>query len=405
MYKEAIILAGGFGTRLSHVLGYIPKPMAPTNGKPFLCYLLDRLAASGIEHVILATGYMHESIEGYFGERYAGMRISYSQEKEALFTGGAIRQAAEKIAGDSFFVLNGDTFFDIDLLAFGEFHSLGDKPISIALQYVDDTSRYGAVETDGDIIRRFHEKDPNGGKGYINGGIYAVNTEWLLQQDLPRKFSFEKEMLVPLSSKGRLRGKVFSRYFIDIGIPSDYYRAQKEFATLFEADKYLFLDRDGVLNERIEGDYVRNAGMWKWMDGAREALGRAAKRYARIFIVSNQQGVGKGLFTDEDLANVHQHMLRDIAESGGRIDKIYICTDLASNNSPNRKPETGMAMQAKHDFPEVDFRQSIMVGDSESDMAFGYRCGMRCVYLSNGKDIPTKVRDYTDLVYNDISSL
>ncbi len=405
MCKEAIILAGGFGTRLSHVLGNIPKPMAPTYGKPFLCYVLDRLAAAGVKHVILATGYMHQTIEGYFGEEYAGMRISYSQEKEALFTGGAIRLAAERIEGDSFFVLNGDTFFDIDFLALGEFHASNDKPVSVALQYVDDTSRYGAVEIDGDCIRQFHEKDPNGGAGYINGGIYAIDTNWLLQQDLPHKFSFEKEMLVPLAAKEQLGGKVFHRYFIDIGIPSDYYRAQKEFATLFEEDKYLFLDRDGVLNEHIEGDYVRNVGMWKWMEGAREALGRAAKRYARIFIVSNQQGIGKGLFTEQDLAKVHRHMLDDIAKSGGRIDKIYVCSDLESTKSPNRKPEVGMALQAKREFQEVDFRQSIMVGDSESDMAFGYRCGMRCMYLTNGKEIPKKIQDYTDLIYSDISSL
>lgn len=398
MIKEAVILAGGFGTRLSHVLGNVPKPMAPVYGKPFLCYVMDRLASAGIERVIMATGYKHESIESYFGNRYRNIDIIYSEEKEPLFTGGAILQAAYKTEGESFIVINGDTLFDIDLPAFVHFHQVEQSPVSIALRQVDDTGRYGAVETVSTRISSFREKENSAGAGVINGGIYAIRKKWLIAQNCPKKFSFEKELLQPLAPQGLLSGMAFESYFIDIGIPEDYYRAQREFGAIFPKDRYLFLDRDGVLNKHLPGDYVRYWGMWEWLPGVLPKTAELAKRFARIFIVSNQQGIGKGLFSEHDLQDTHAHMLQDIEKAGGRIDHIYVCTALSETNDPNRKPATGMALQAKKDFPEVDFNESIMVGDSISDMQFGYRCGMRCVYLTNAKPIPAEIRDYTDII-------
>jgi len=404
MFREAVILAGGFGTRLSHVVSNVPKPMAPVYGKPFLCYLLDRLDQAGVTHAVLATGYKHECIASYFGEQYKSIHISYSQETEPLFTGGAIRLAATSLSEESFLVVNGDTLFDIDLSSFCDFHEKHRAPVSIALRQVANTDRYGAVETDGDIITCFREKESSSGAGVINGGIYAIQREWLLSQELPKKFSFEKEVLQPLAPERILRGMVFRDYFIDIGVPDDYFRAQREFASLFAPDRFLFLDRDGVLNRHLPGDYVRSWAMWEWLPGAMSQLAAFARRFERIFIVSNQQGVGKGLFSPADLNDVHAHMLADIEATGGRIDRIYVCTDLKETNSPNRKPETGMAMQAKHDFPEVDFTQSVLIGDSTSDILFGYRCGMRCVYLTNKKPVPEEVRDYTDLIVQDMRS-
>ncbi len=377
MFKEAVILAGGFGTRLSHVVSDVPKPMAPVYGRPFLCYLLDRLADAGIQRVVLATGYMHEVIETYFGTGYQGLEIIYSNEDQPLFTGGAIRQAAEKIQSEDFVVLNGDTLFDIDFQQLYDFHTSHDAHLSIALRRVEDTGRYGAVTCENDRIVAFHEKTESQGAGDINGGIYAINRAWLLNQDLPTKFSFEKELMQPLAGDPHFYGLSFNNYFIDIGVPDDYFRAQQEFKTLFPQDEFLFLDRDGILNKHLLGDYVRNWSMWEWLPGILEAMPVLAKRFKRIFIVTNQQGVGKGLMTEEDLEDVHRHMLADIEAAGGRIDRVYVCTALESEKSPNRKPEIGMALQAQHDFPEVDFHRSVMVGDSKSDELFAQRSRMR----------------------------
>ncbi len=377
MFKEAVILAGGFGTRLSHVVSDVPKPMAPVYGRPFLCYLLDRLADAGIQRVVLATGYMHEVIETYFGTGYQGLEIIYSNEDQPLFTGGAIRQAAEKIQSEDFVVLNGDTLFDIDFQQLYDFHTSHDAHLSIALRRVEDTGRYGAVTCENDRIVAFHEKTESQGAGDINGGIYAINRAWLLNQDLPTKFSFEKELMQPLAGAPHFYGLSFNDYFIDIGVPEDYFRAQQEFKTLFPQDEFLFLDRDGILNKHLPGDYVRNWSMWEWLPGILEAMPVLAKRFKRIFIVTNQQGVGKGLMTEADLEDVHRHMLADIEAAGGRIDRVYVCTALESEKSPNRKPEIGMALQAQRDFPEVDFHRSVMVGDSKSDELFAQRSRMR----------------------------
>lgn len=405
MISDAVILAGGFGTRLSHVVSNVPKPMAPVYGKPFLSYLMDRLVEAGITRIALATGYKHECIESYFGASYRGIEIIYSQETTPLFTGGAIRQAAQFIESTDFVVLNGDTLFDIDLQQLYDFHVQRHAQLSVALRHVNDTSRYGSVTCTNEHIVEFKEKDASIGAGDINGGIYLINRAWLLAQPLPVKFSFEKELMQPMAGQEGFYGLSFNSYFIDIGVPEDYFRAQEEFKTLFPEDQFLFLDRDGILNKHLPGDYVRNWSMWEWLPGVLDAMPLLAQRYQRIFIVTNQQGVGKGLMTQADLDDVHRHMIADIEAAGGRIDRIYICTELESAHSPNRKPEIGMALQAQRDFPEVDFHRSIMVGDNVTDIVFARNARMRAVYISKNNPAPEPVRDITDLIIPDISEL
>ena len=351
--------------------------MAPVYGKPFLCYLLDRLIDAGIQRIILATGYKHEKIEEWFGDRYREAEIVYSNEDTPLFTGGAIRKAADLLTSDDFIVLNGDTLFDIDLQRFLLFHTAHHAHLSIALRRVEDTGRYGSVTCDNERIIAFREKTESHGAGDINGGIYAINRDWLMNLDLPTKFSFETELMQPLAGDPHFYGLSCSDYFIDIGIPDDYYRAQREFPDIFPPDEFLFLDRDGILNKHLIGDYVRNWSMWEWLPGVLETMPQLAKRYKRIFIVTNQQGVGKGLMAEADLEDVHRHMIADIEAAGGRIDRIYVCTELEAAHSPNRKPEIGMALQAKRDFPEVHFHRSLMIGDSPSDRLFAQKAHMR----------------------------
>ncbi|MBL0047732.1 MAG: HAD family hydrolase [Bacteroidetes bacterium] len=155
--------------------------------------------------------------------------------------------------------------------------------------------------------------------------------------------------------------------------------------TTFDASWTLFLDRDGVINRKIENDYVKKTDNFHFIDGVTEAIKLFAKKFNRIVIVTNQQGIGKGLFTEAQLASVHQYMLTAIMNNGGRIDRIYFCPALASDNSDFRKPNTGMALQAKRDFPEIDFTKSLMVGDSISDMEFGKKLGMKTVFISAAK--------------------
>ncbi len=401
MITEAVILAGGFGTRLSHVLGNVPKPMAPVAGKPFLTYVLDRLNDAGVKRGILATGYMHEVVNHYFGNRYRDIEIVYSHETQPLLTGGAILQATQYVRGEHFLVLNGDTLFDIDFEALSNHHLSHSASITIALREVDDTSRYGAVETKGTQIISFREKVNSCGAGSINGGIYAINKRWLNHAcaNMPQKFSFEKDIL---QTHDGFEGLTFTNYFIDIGVPTDYYRAQKEFMSLFKPDEFLFLDRDGVINKYIENGYVCSWDEFEWMPDVKPTLALLSQRYRRICVVTNQQGVGKGCFTQDTLDDIHNRMVSEIREAGGRIDRIYCCTALAAENSPYRKPNIGMLLQAQSEYPEIDFTRSVMVGDALTDMQMGYRAGMRCVYITRNNPLPDEVKDYTDCYYVDL---
>lgn len=147
-------------------------------------------------------------------------------------------------------------------------------------------------------------------------------------------------------------------------------------------DWTLFLDRDGVINRRIPGGYVCEWEEFDFLHGVLDALALLNSRFQRIFVVTNQAGIGKGMMTESDLAHIHAHMYESIRESGGRVDAIYHSSALPQSGDLYRKPEPGMALKAKTDFPEVDFARSIMVGDTASDMQFGRRLGMRTIWIS-----------------------
>lgn len=404
---EAIILAGGFGTRLQHVVNDVPKPMAPVNGLPFLAYLLDKLNIAGVTHVILSTGYKHEYIENYFHNKYKSIDISYSRETTPLWTGGAIKLALRLTQSENILVLNGDTLFDIDFNHFLNFHTEQNTNLSVALRPIEQVERYGCVQTNAQKqIIGFSEKGEYKGKGLINGGIYLIKRSLFDGMNLPDKFSFEKEILEKIHYTQSIYGEEFNSYFLDIGIPEDYYKAQQEFPLLQEhkirKGATLFLDRDGVINKRMVNDYVKKISEFEFLPGVLEAMAVFSEYFSRIFIVTNQQGIAKGCFTDQDLQQVHHYMLCAIQKAGGHIDNIYYCPDFANSNSPNRKPAIGMALQAQKDFPEVDFKNSYMVGDAISDLEFGQNAGMKTIFLTNG-EANAEAKKYTRFIYTDLS--
>ncbi|MEA3504258.1 MAG: nucleotidyltransferase family protein [Bacteroidota bacterium] len=227
---EALILAGGLGTRLQGVVSDVPKSMAPIAEKPFLDYQLSYLKQYGITKVVLAVGYKKEVIENYFGENYKGIAIEYSVEEQPLGTGGAIFNALNHFSDESFFVLNGDTLFDIDLLKLKKLFDVEKCDAVMALRKVDDVSRYGTVSTDvSGVIDGFFEKNKKSGAGLINGGIYLINRKWFNNVGLNGKFSVETDIFEKQFSVSRFCGIACSDYFLDIGIPKDYDRAQQEF--------------------------------------------------------------------------------------------------------------------------------------------------------------------------------
>jgi D-glycero-alpha-D-manno-heptose 1-phosphate guanylyltransferase len=228
MIREAIILAGGLGTRLRSVVSELPKCMAPVGGKPFLHYVIAHLQKQGVDKFIFSIGYKSEAIINYVDEQYSTFNIQYSIENEPLGTGGAIRLACNKATHKNILVLNGDTLFSIDILKLSTLHKVNNADCTLSLKPMQNFDRYGVVELKEDLsIASFKEKQFYK-RGLINGGIYALNAEKFITEDLPGKFSFEKDYLERFYIERKMYGSVQDEYFIDIGIPQDYERAQKE---------------------------------------------------------------------------------------------------------------------------------------------------------------------------------
>lgn len=231
---EAIILAGGLGTRLRSVVTDIPKPMAPVAGRPFLDYILYYLKAQGVTRVVMAVGYKWEVIKEHYNnpDNALGLEIAYSVETEPLGTGGAIFKAAELINGGNFFIINGDTSFGVDLKHLMHFAVEKNAGIAIALKQVADSARYGSVKLNNDSrILTFVEKGADGSNGSvkINGGIYLMQKSLVEQFSFPQKFSFEVDFLQQHMGDMLVYGETYDEQFIDIGIPEDFYYAQELF--------------------------------------------------------------------------------------------------------------------------------------------------------------------------------
>ena len=193
--KEAIILAGGLGTRLQSAVPDLPKCMAPVNGRPFLSYVIDYYRQQGIEKFIFSLGYKHAVISAWLQKEYPAVKMQFVIENEPLGTGGAIQLAAEKVNGRDVLILNGDTLFKTDLAALAAFHKKAASACTLALKPMTNFDRYGVVETEEDgRIKTFKEKQ-HYPQGLINGGVYILNTGRFRQQKRPEKFSFEKDYL------------------------------------------------------------------------------------------------------------------------------------------------------------------------------------------------------------------
>jgi D-glycero-alpha-D-manno-heptose 1-phosphate guanylyltransferase len=225
---EAIVLAGGLGTRLRSRVADRPKPMAEVAGKPFVAWLLDYLAGQGVTAIIFSLGYRGEVIVDHFGTHYRGLAIRYAVEETPLGTGGAIRLALAESRRDPVWVVNGDTMLCLDYRAMWAAHqSRAVTPMTIALRRVGDAARYGTVSIAGDLVTGFAAGGASGA-GLINSGVYLLSP-WLFEgHALPSAFSLERDFLPVAASEGRIAGFATDGWFIDIGVPEDYDRAQTE---------------------------------------------------------------------------------------------------------------------------------------------------------------------------------
>ncbi|MCH5597667.1 HAD-IIIA family hydrolase [Niabella ginsengisoli] len=406
---QAIILAGGLGTRLRSAVPDLPKCMAPVAGQPFLYYVINYLRMQGIEKIIFSLGYMHEVILDWLQKEFPTLNYDYVIEEEPLGTGGAIQFALQKADTENVFIANGDTLFKFDAEAQLKQHLQTNVECTLALKPMQNFDRYGVVElNDNNIITSFKEKQ-HYDEGFINAGLYLVNKASFLKKDFTQKFSFEKDYLEKYVSDGLFSGIVTDSYFIDIGIPEDYNRAQTEFArqeldlNIIDKDWTLFLDRDGVINHDNPGGYITTPDEFQFTEDVPALFTKLNQKFKRIIVVTNQRGVGRGIIRHDDLIAMNEKMLEGVKNAGGDIEKIYFCTDI-QDNAFYRKPNPGMAFQALKDFPDTDLSKSIIVGNSLSDMRFGRYAGMYTVFIaSTNKSIRLPHADI-DLIFDSLKS-
>jgi len=405
--KECIILAGGLGTRLRTVVADLPKCMAPVEGQPFLKYVIRLLLSRGLERFIFSLGYKHELIEKFLEDEFPYLNYQVSLEEEPLGTGGAIQRACKRTIDTDLIVVNGDTLYKFDLNAAYAIHKENKADCTMLLKPMNNFDRYGAVELNEDgTIKDFKEKHFFN-RGDINAGVYVLNVENFLAKDLPKTFSFEKDYLEKFYPSKKIFGIIGDAYFIDIGIPEDFQRAQEELKQLplrpenIDEAWTLFLDRDGVINYEKEDDYILNWDEFEFYPDVLQAMPVFAKKFSTIVVISNQRGVGKGLMTEDDLLTIQKKMRDQIEQAGGRVDKIYYCTAVDAKHF-YRKPNPGMALQAAKDFPQIDFSKTIMVGNKLSDMQFGRNAGTYTVYLKTTHPNQSRLHPDIDLSFNSL---
>ncbi|MCI8982195.1 MAG: NTP transferase domain-containing protein [Hungatella sp.] len=226
---EAILLAGGLGTRLRSVVSDRPKPMALIQGRPFMEYVIRELALQGIDQIIFAVGYKGSMVEEYFGDgRAFGIKASYAYEETLLGTAGAIKNGARYMEGEQVLVLNADTFYRLDYGRLRAQKEEQELDMALVLRQVEDVSRYGQAVLTGGRLMGFNEKTRDPKPGTINGGVYLMTRE-LIRQIPDGKVSLENDMIPKWLLEGRrLGGFVNDGYFIDIGVPDDYYRFMED---------------------------------------------------------------------------------------------------------------------------------------------------------------------------------
>jgi D-glycero-alpha-D-manno-heptose 1-phosphate guanylyltransferase len=232
---EAIVLAGGLGTRLASRLQGLPKPMAPVAGRPFLEIVLTQLCRAGCTRVLLSVGHLHTLVQDHFGASFDGVRVDYAIESAPLGTGGAIRLALAQAEESSVLVLNGDTFLDADYADMLRFHLAERGDVTIAVVHRPDISRYGAVVVEDKRIVAFEEKGSSG-PGWISAGAYVLSRNLAWPPVLEERFSIEKDFFVPEVARIRPAAYKVDGYFLDIGVPEDLDRAQTELAGFLITD-------------------------------------------------------------------------------------------------------------------------------------------------------------------------
>ncbi|MFN3867839.1 MAG: HAD-IIIA family hydrolase [Hyphomicrobiaceae bacterium] len=391
--RQALVLAGGFGTRLGELTKSTPKPLLAVAGRPFIAYLIDWLARHGIDDIILSTGYLASSFDAFvtcntWRDPYGKpVRVRAFAEGEPAGTAGAIK-LHERQLDEQFLLVNGDSFFDCDLSrVLAAAQTLAEEEALLTVRDVPDSGRYGRVTLDGEHVSAFEEKSA-AGRGLVNAGITVLHRD-VVQRIETLPYSIERQIYPALAAEHKLRAIELSGYFVDIGLPETYAAAQTELPRALSKPA-LFLDRDGVLNP--DTGYLHRIEDFSWMPGAVDGIARARAAGYRIVVVTNQAGVARGYYGEDAVERLHRHINADLLRrgSGAWIDAFYYCPYHPDGTVPHyarahedRKPAPGMLLKAARDLA-LDMSRSFMIGDKGLDIAAAEAAGIRGYLIGDG---------------------
>lgn len=387
--KQAVILAGGLGTRLRPITTKIPKPMIKFQSHPFLEYLILMLKEKGIKEVILLLGYLPEKIVQYFGNGSKwGVKIKYSITPAGWDSGRRVK-AAKKMFADYFLLVYCDNYWPLDLKILTSFFQ-EKKGLTCLTVYSnkDNFTKNNILVGENGLVLKY---DPERKTKDLNGveiGFFIINKKVL--QFLPKTdFCFEKTLIPFLINKKQLYGFVTDHRYYSIS-KLERLPLTKEF---FKPKKVVFLDRDGVINKKMPpGDYVKKWHEFKFIPGVIKGLKLLTKEKFEIFIVTNQAGIGRRLMTKKDLTEIHKNMKNILIKHGIKIKKIYYCPHNWDDHCECRKPKPGQFFQAAREY-NIDLTKSYFISDDKRDIKAGKLAGCKTFLLSSKKTLLKTVND------------
>ena len=385
MLDQAVILAGGLGTRLGQLTQQTPKPLLLVGGRPFLEYVVWNLRRFGINRFLFSVGYRAKKIIEHFGDgsRF-GISIDYAVEPEPCNTGGALLFAADKL-DEAFLVANGDTLFDVNYLDLALLLRRNSTLAGLALRHLQDTRQYGEVSVDDQLIRQFSEK-AGCGPGLVNGGAYVMRRQ-ALDHISPGNSSLERDLFPLLASDLRLAGKAYDGFFIDIGAPESLQQGQT-LVPRWQKKPAAFLDRDGVLN--VDRDYVHDQEGFAWVEGAPEAVKWLNDRGYLVIVITNQAGIARGHYSENEFLSFTRWINEQLQASGAHLDATYYCPHhpvegrgVYKKTCDCRKPAPGLIMRAAAEW-DIDIQHSMLIGDQESDLLAAHDAGLSAHLFKGG---------------------
>lgn len=386
---QAVILAGGQGKRLKPFTLNNPKTLIPINGKPFIGYLIELLKINGIKEVVILTGYLEEKIRKYVrnGSKY-GIKVRYSytpllNEKGEENQSGIRIKNAESLLDDFFMLLYCDNYWPLNLQRLTAYFRNHPSDVLVTVYSNTDNSTKNNIFIDKEGYILKYDKDRRSKN--LNGvdiGFFIVNKEIL--KLLPEGNSkFESVVLPALIRKRRLPGYLTSQKYYSVGDMTRVKLTQK----FLYPKKVVFLDRDGVINKRPpEADYIKTWDEFEFLPGSAEAIKILNSLGYKIYVISNQPGIARGMMTEKDLKIIHKKMQQELKRLGAKIDGIYYCPHGWDEGCDCRKPKPGLLYKASRDH-FIDLTKTIFIGDDKRDKDAGDIAGCKTILVNKRRNL------------------